>query len=86
MKKRIVYSCENTESDGVREIQIAMTMSVPGCGMSQVLKPDVERKRSSLPTVRQVRVQVVFDPPRGDAADVRGDPSAIGLKLLKLLV
>jgi metal-sulfur cluster biosynthetic enzyme len=37
---------------------------VPGCGMSQVLKPDVERKRSSLPTVRQVRVQVVFDPPR----------------------
>jgi metal-sulfur cluster biosynthetic enzyme len=64
MKKRIVYSCENTESDGVREIQIAMTMSVPGCGMSQVLKPDVERKRSSLPTVRQVRVQVVFDPPR----------------------
>ena len=63
MKKRIVYSCENTESDGVREIQIAMTMAVPGCGMSQVLKSDVEQKLSSLPTVNQVRVEIVFDPP-----------------------
>jgi len=37
---------------------------VPGCGMSQVLKSDVERKLSSLPTVRQIHVEIVFDPLR----------------------
>jgi len=41
-----------------------MTMTVPGCGMSQVLKSDVERKLSSLPTVRQIHVEIVFDPLR----------------------
>jgi probable FeS assembly SUF system protein SufT len=59
----LVYSCEITENDGVRDIQIAMTMTAPGCGMSQVLKSDVERKLSSLTTVRQVNVDIVFDPP-----------------------
>jgi metal-sulfur cluster biosynthetic enzyme len=31
--------------------------------MSQVLNSDVEQKLSSLPTVNQVRVEIVFDPP-----------------------
>lgn len=59
----LVYSCKITESDGIHDIQIAMTMTAPGCGMSQVLKSDVERKLSSLPTVNQVQVEIVFDPP-----------------------
>ena len=40
-----------------------MTMTAPGCGMSEVLKSDVERRLYGLPTVRQVSVDVVFDPP-----------------------
>lgn len=59
----LVYSCEITEKNGARDIQIAMTLTAPGCGMSQVLKSDVEGKLSSLPTVRQVHVEIVFDPP-----------------------
>jgi probable FeS assembly SUF system protein SufT len=59
----LVYSCEIIEGDGVHDIQIAMTMTAPGCGMSQVLKSDVEQKLSSLPTVNLVRVEIVFDPP-----------------------
>jgi len=59
----LVYSCEITGDDGARDIQIAMTLTAPGCGMSQVLKSDVERKLSGLPTVRQVQVDIVFDPP-----------------------
>ena len=59
----LVYSCEITEINGARDIYIAMTMTAPGCGMSEVLKSDVERRLSSLPTVRQVNVDVVFDPP-----------------------
>lgn len=59
----LIYSCEITEDSGAHDIHIAMTMTAPGCGMSQVLKDDVERRLSSLPTVRQVNVDVVFDPP-----------------------
>lgn len=59
----LVYSCEITENNGARDIHIAMTMTAPGCGMSEVLKSDVERRLSGLPTVREVNVDVVFDPP-----------------------
>jgi len=59
----LVYSCEITEENDARDIHIAMTMTAPGCGMSQVLKSVVERRLSGLPTVRQVQVDIVFDPP-----------------------
>ena len=38
-------------------------MTAPGCGMANVLKADVEGKLSRLPDVKQVDVEVVFDPP-----------------------
>lgn len=59
----LIYSCEITEDNGAHDIYIAMTMTAPGCGMSEVLKSDVGRRLSGLPTVRQVNVDVVFDPP-----------------------
>lgn len=59
----LVYACEITENDGTRDIHIAMTMTAPGCGMSEVLKSDVERRLSALPTVKHVNVDIVFDPP-----------------------
>lgn len=59
----LIYSCEVTEDNGAHDIHIAMTMTAPGCGMSEVLKSDVERRLYRLPTVRQVNVDVVFDPP-----------------------
>lgn len=59
----LVYSCDITENNGSRDIHISMTMTAPGCGMSEVLKSDVERRLSGLPTVREVNVDVVFDPP-----------------------
>lgn len=59
----LVYSCEITPMDGGRWIEITMSMTAPGCGMGDVLRSDIERKLSSLPTVKGVRVEVVFDPP-----------------------
>jgi metal-sulfur cluster biosynthetic enzyme len=50
-------------SGAVAARQSPLTMTAPGCGMSQVLNSDVEQKLSSLPTVNQVRVEIVFDPP-----------------------
>jgi len=60
----LIYSCEITEREqGGRKIDVAMSLTAPGCGMSDVLKADVETKLARLPDVKEVRVQVVFDPP-----------------------
>jgi probable FeS assembly SUF system protein SufT len=60
----LIYSCDITSlNDGGKKIDIKMTMTAPGCGMGNVLKADVEHKLAGLPEVKEVIVQVVFDPP-----------------------
>ena len=60
----LIYSCEIGEHpEGGKKLDVAMSLTAPGCGMSDVLKADVERKLARLPEVREVRVEVVFDPP-----------------------
>jgi probable FeS assembly SUF system protein SufT len=60
----LVYSCEITSLEqGGKKIDVKMAMTAPACGMGQVLQADVEGKLARLPGVKQVRVEVVFDPP-----------------------
>lgn len=44
-------------------VDIRMTMTAPGCGMSDILKTDAHNKVAMLPAVSEVNVEVVFDPP-----------------------
>jgi probable FeS assembly SUF system protein SufT len=60
----LIYSCAITPLQGSgNRIEIKMTLTAPGCGMAGVLKEDVERRLVRLPGVREVSVEVVFDPP-----------------------
>ena len=59
----LVYSCLITEFDGGHKVDITMSMTAPGCGMGDVLRSDIEQKLSGLPTMKEVNVEVVFDPP-----------------------
>ena len=59
----LVYACEITPIDSGKKIDVKMAMTAPGCGMGNVLKMDVEAKLARLPEVKQVHVEVVFDPP-----------------------
>lgn len=59
----LVYSCDITPHERSNSIRIQMAMTAPGCGMSNVLKADVEGKLLRLPDVADVDVQIVFDPP-----------------------
>lgn len=60
----LIYSCEvKPLPDDSRRVEIKMTLTAPGCGMSDVLKADVERKLLRLSTIKEVSVDVVFDPP-----------------------
>ena len=58
----LIYSCAVTPIDGGNKIDIKMSMTAPGCGMGGVLKADVESKLSRLPTVKEVNVEIVFEP------------------------
>jgi probable FeS assembly SUF system protein SufT len=59
----LVYSCVIAPLEyGGNMVHIKMSMTAPGCGMGNVLKADVDSKLSRLPGVKEVHVEVVFDP------------------------
>jgi len=49
--------------DGGKRISVRMTLTAPGCSMSDVIKAEVEQKLARLPEVTGVNVDVTFDPP-----------------------
>ena len=60
----LVYSCVIVPMEqGGNSVHIKMSMTAPGCGMGNVLKGDVQTKLARLPGVKEVHVEVVFDPP-----------------------
>ena len=62
----LIYKCtlQPSESEETgHQVSIDMTLTAPGCGMGQVLVNDVERRVASLPQLRHVSVEMVFDPP-----------------------
>lgn len=60
----LIYSCTVApRPQGGSSVSVRMAMTSPGCGMSNVLKADVERKLMQLPGVAEAHVEVVFDPP-----------------------
>ena len=60
----LIYRCQAVPlPEGGQRVEIAMSMTAPGCGMGDVLKEDVRRKVQSVPGVREVEVEVVWDPP-----------------------
>ena len=60
----LVYAAAAVPAEsGGKRIEVRMTLTAPGCPMSDVIKAEIERKLASLPEVREVRVEVVFDPP-----------------------
>lgn len=62
----LVYRCEeHVGDDGARRIEIDMSMTSPGCGMGDVLCADAKRVVERIPTVDEVEVNLVFDPPWG---------------------
>jgi probable FeS assembly SUF system protein SufT len=59
----LIYECNIAPVEDGVQIGIKMTMTAPGCGMSDVLKADIQRKLAALPSVKGLNVDVVFDPP-----------------------
>jgi len=60
----LVYRCEiEQEANGERVVEVVMTLTAPGCGMGDILVDDVKSKLELVPTIREVHVELTFDPP-----------------------
>ncbi len=60
----LIYRCQVTPlGNGERSVDVDMTLTAPGCGMGEILVQDAQEKIAIIPTVADVRVQLVFDPP-----------------------
>ena len=59
----LVYDCHVVETDeGNNHVEIAMTLTAPGCGMGPFIVGDVRAKVLSVENVSEVEVELVFDP------------------------
>jgi probable FeS assembly SUF system protein SufT len=60
----LVYHCQVTPlPQGGNKIDVKFTLTAPGCGMGQVLIADIGNKIRNLSGVKEIDVEVVFDPP-----------------------
>jgi probable FeS assembly SUF system protein SufT len=60
----LIYRCEiDPRPDGQRSVTVDMTLTAPGCGMGEILVQDAQEKIAVIPTIADVRVELVFDPP-----------------------
>jgi len=60
----LIYRCDvTTMPNGERSVSVDLTLTAPGCGMGPMLVQDAQEKIAIVPTVADVRVDLVFDPP-----------------------
>jgi metal-sulfur cluster biosynthetic enzyme len=60
----LIYHCQTHALEGGgQRVEIKMSMTAPGCGMSDLLKEAVRAKVQTLPGVSQVEVEIVWEPP-----------------------
>ena len=59
----LVYEVKIDDSiPGEANVYVRMTLTAPGCGMGPVIANDVKRRVQMVQDVRNVRVDLVFDP------------------------
>ncbi len=64
----LIYECTlGLVEPGRRQVDIAMTLTAPGCGMGDILVADVRDRIQLIPTIEQVNVGLTFDPPWSQA-------------------
>lgn len=49
--------------EGGNKVEVAFTLTAPGCGMGDVLREDIHQKLLTVPSIHEADVQVLFDPP-----------------------
>jgi probable FeS assembly SUF system protein SufT len=60
----LIYDCQvSRRPDGGHKASVRFTLTARGCGMGQFLKEDIKKKLLAVPEIREVDVELVWDPP-----------------------
>jgi len=60
----LIYDCRvSRRPDGGYKAAVRFTLTAQGCGMGQFLKEDIKKKLLAVPEMREVDVELVWDPP-----------------------
>ena len=60
----LIYLCRVASlPQGGSRVEVKFTLTAPGCGMGQILKVDIQNKIRTVPGVKEVEVELVWDPP-----------------------
>lgn len=60
----LVYHCRVSPlAEGGNRVEVKFTLTAPGCGMGEILKVDIRDKILGVPAVKEVDVELVWDPP-----------------------
>jgi probable FeS assembly SUF system protein SufT len=60
----LIYDCRVTPlAEGGNRAEIQFTLTAQGCGMGEVLKKDIQARILSVPGIKEVDVELVWDPP-----------------------
>lgn len=57
----LIYNVEINQEN--LSVKITMTLTAPACGMGPVLVSDIKYRVAKVPSVKEVTVDLVFDPP-----------------------
>jgi probable FeS assembly SUF system protein SufT len=76
----LIYDCHvvPVEPSSFR-VEVKMTLTAPGCGMGPMLAQDVQNRVLSLEGVRDVSVELVWDPPWNQAMMTEAAKLQLGL-------
>ncbi len=77
----LIYGLSIEPAEDGKRIELRMTLTAPGCSMSDVIKREIEYKLARLPEVREVHVEIVFDPPWSAAKMSEAAKLAMGLDM-----
>jgi probable FeS assembly SUF system protein SufT len=60
----LIYDCGvRPLPDGGHKAMVRFTLTAQGCGMGQFLKEDIKKRLLAVPGVREVDIELVWDPP-----------------------
>ncbi len=60
----LIYSIDFTdENNNLLSVEITMSLTTPGCTMGQHMADDIKNKVKTLKNVKNVKVNVTFEPP-----------------------
>ncbi|HET7308034.1 MAG TPA: putative Fe-S cluster assembly protein SufT [Gammaproteobacteria bacterium] len=60
----LVYECATVELAPYQyKVEAKLTLTAPGCGMGDILIDDARTKLMTIPQVKDVDIELVFDPP-----------------------